>query len=484
MSTLNNTTVNGVVTQTQAATLPSHLVRLGEVQAMLAGLFQGDWDDSINYKVSQMAYDAGSLYICIQTSNAGLQPSTNPSFWRLAASAGAAGASAYAYVAFASDASGGDFSMTPADGLYYMAVKSTTTPIASPVADDFTGLWRYVRGPKGDPGAGTDGDDGASSYFYIAYASDASGTGFSTTPGSGLNFVAFKTTTTPIASPSAGDFAGLWKNYAAGSITVALGGPLTLSGGGELDINASSANTASYVVKRDANGDFAMRKLTLGTGNATDHITLGAAATIGFNIDAVYFNQPIATAQVNLSTTFQIKTASSQVQFYSVSATANVWETSNDTMIVSKLKLPSITAGSVLKVGAAGIVAAATTDDLADGTTKFFFTNARVIASTLDGFVAAAGTVTAADTVLQAFQKLQAVAAGLSTTYLALAGGTLTGTLKFSGVANPGLVVNQLTSTQLLALAMTGNNGCILYDTTNNLLKAYINGAWKTITVS
>lgn len=53
----------------------------------------------------------------------------------------------------------------------------------------------------------------SSSYCYIAYASDANGTGFTTTFNASLDYIAIKTTTTPIASPQASDFTGLWKNY-------------------------------------------------------------------------------------------------------------------------------------------------------------------------------------------------------------------------------------------------------------------------------
>jgi hypothetical protein len=85
------------------------------------------------------------------------------------------------------------------------------------------------QGPQGDPGAtgatgatgaagatGATGAAGASAYTYVAYASASDGTGFSLSPGSGLNFIAFKTTTSPIGSPAAGDFTGLWKEYVGG----------------------------------------------------------------------------------------------------------------------------------------------------------------------------------------------------------------------------------------------------------------------------
>ena len=54
------------------------------------------------------------------------------------------------------------------------------------------------------------GPAGASSYTYIAYASNSGGANFSLTDGA---YIAIKTTTTPIANPVAGDFAGLWKHY-------------------------------------------------------------------------------------------------------------------------------------------------------------------------------------------------------------------------------------------------------------------------------
>lgn len=54
---------------------------------------------------------------------------------------------------------------------------------------------------------------GISSYCYIAYASDSNGTGFTTTFNASLDYIAIKTTTSPISNPQASDFTGLWKNY-------------------------------------------------------------------------------------------------------------------------------------------------------------------------------------------------------------------------------------------------------------------------------
>jgi hypothetical protein len=62
--------------------------------------------------------------------------------------------------------------------------------------------------PQGAPG-----DDGDDAYVYVAYASDETGSGFTTTFDAGLDYIAVLSTNTAIETPVAGDFAGLWKNY-------------------------------------------------------------------------------------------------------------------------------------------------------------------------------------------------------------------------------------------------------------------------------
>lgn len=54
---------------------------------------------------------------------------------------------------------------------------------------------------------------GQAAYVYIAYASDAAGTGFTMTFNPALKYVAIKNTALPIAVPVVGDFAGLWTKY-------------------------------------------------------------------------------------------------------------------------------------------------------------------------------------------------------------------------------------------------------------------------------
>ena len=66
---------------------------------------------------------------------------------------------------------------------------------------------------KNKPEPSEGGEDGVSSYTYIAYASDATGSDFTCVFDPALDYIAIKTTTSPLTTPLAGDFAGLWKNY-------------------------------------------------------------------------------------------------------------------------------------------------------------------------------------------------------------------------------------------------------------------------------
>ena len=66
--------------------------------------------------------------------------------------AGANGVSAYVYIAYASDASGTDFTMTFNSAFDYIAILNTDTEIETPSASDFTGLWKKYKGEDGIDG--------------------------------------------------------------------------------------------------------------------------------------------------------------------------------------------------------------------------------------------------------------------------------------------------------------------------------------------
>lgn len=61
-------------------------------------------------------------------------------------------------------------------------------------------------------GPGPEGDAGDSSFLYIGYAVDSSGSGYASTPDPSRKFVAFKQSSTPL-TVTAGIFTGLWTKY-------------------------------------------------------------------------------------------------------------------------------------------------------------------------------------------------------------------------------------------------------------------------------
>ena len=92
----------------------------------------------------------------------------------------------------------------------------------------------YGKAPgAGAPGApGKDGKDGKSAYLYVAYASSATGAGFSLTPTNSLKFRAEIHTDTPIASPTLADFSeATWVKYIGDDGT---GGGGTGTGNGDM----------------------------------------------------------------------------------------------------------------------------------------------------------------------------------------------------------------------------------------------------------
>jgi hypothetical protein len=62
---------------------------------------------------------------------------------------GGAGASSFTYIAYADSDTGTGFTTTYNASKDFIAVRTTTTAIASPVANDFTGLWKNYKGAPG-----------------------------------------------------------------------------------------------------------------------------------------------------------------------------------------------------------------------------------------------------------------------------------------------------------------------------------------------
>ena len=121
-----------------------------------------------------------------------------------------------------------------------------------------TGGWGSgidLLGADGAPGA--NGTDGASSYTAIAYADDDLGTGFTMTFDPSKDYIAIKTSASPIPENPA-QFAGLWKYYAGGSapaVETAPEGLYTCDAGGSYGINLASADTEYSLPLTEVIGD-------------------------------------------------------------------------------------------------------------------------------------------------------------------------------------------------------------------------------------
>lgn len=102
---------------------------------------------------------------------------------------------------------------TPSVTVETLPAESDATASVAASGDDAAKVFSFSFGiPKGTDGQ--NGADGVSSYTYVAYASDASGTGFSLTPTNALKYRAEIHTTTAIETPDAEDFAGAtWVKY-------------------------------------------------------------------------------------------------------------------------------------------------------------------------------------------------------------------------------------------------------------------------------
>jgi hypothetical protein len=204
------------------------------------------------------------------------------------------GQNVYPYIRYASDASGTDFSATPSINRRFVAFLLSTTDLGlTPISSTFNGLWteffgqngtngtnglngktiicgsgspsnaigvdgdvfldttNYIiyapkssgvwpagfnlQGPVGATGgtgaAGSNGSNGTNAYFYLAWADDASGTGFTTVFDPNKDYIGTITSTTPLI-PVVGDFPGFskyrgtgdrWATQSLTSLTIGLG---------------------------------------------------------------------------------------------------------------------------------------------------------------------------------------------------------------------------------------------------------------------
>jgi hypothetical protein len=496
MSTFGNITVNGRVTQTQAAVNDTDLVRLVEAKQLLRSQLAGAWNSLTTFTQGMLVTDDNALWLLQSPTSLNQKPAQNTSVWTLVLAGGVDGADGQTlYIAYASDTSGTGFSLTPGSGLNYIAFKLSATALTQ--ASDFAGLWKKFVGTDGSNGSngsngltpyfafasdtsgtgfsltpgsglnyiafklsataltqasdfaglwvkfiGADGATGAtgatgaagqSVYPYIAYASDASGTGFSLTPGTNLNYIAILLSTTVIGSPSASNFTGLWKQY--GSTISSVASPLTLTNG-QLGINAASANTANYLVQRDGSGNF-----TAGTVTLTS-VVIGSTA-LSFASSALQINTPVVVSALTVGTLSGILQASSGV-----------------------------------------ITGSATTDNVPEGATNLYFTQARVRTTPLTG-ISSTNVLLATDTVLSAFGKLDNILGGNFPAGTVTGNFTVTGNLSVTGAATIGTLngvlkaVNGVVSGSATTDNLTEGSANLYF--TNARVDSRITGTWRNI---
>jgi hypothetical protein len=129
--------------------------------------------------------------------------------------------------------------------------------------------------------AGTNGTNGANAYLYIAWADDDIGTGFSTSVEK--NFIAFKNSTTVIASPSAGDFTGLWFEYKGepGDDDPTLGGDLSGTASAATVNKIGGVTVSAFILTLVDDANAAAARTTLGLDTLATQAASAVAITGG-----------------------------------------------------------------------------------------------------------------------------------------------------------------------------------------------------------
>lgn len=238
------------------------------VDKLYSDLNKGAWSAIVAYTVGDFVDVNGSSYVCIANNTNQTPP--NATYWALIASKGDKG-DAGDEIELQKTATHIQWRYTDGEWSNLVALSDLVGPIGPDGEQGIQGIqgvagkeveiqvsggyiqWKYdsdeswtnlievatLVGPQGDDG--TDGVDGANSYVYIAYASDDSGTDFTLTFDSELNYVAIKHTTTAIASPIVSDFTGLWKNYKGPT------GATGPAGEGSGDVLGPATNNDNYL---------------------------------------------------------------------------------------------------------------------------------------------------------------------------------------------------------------------------------------------
>lgn len=117
---------------------------------------------------------------------------------------GADGKTTYTWIRYADNASGSGISNSPTGKTYIGFAYNKTTATESNTPSDYT--WSLIKGEKGDQGVpGAKGADGKTTYTWIKYSDDSTGSGMYDTPKSTTQYIGIavnKTTATESNTPS------------------------------------------------------------------------------------------------------------------------------------------------------------------------------------------------------------------------------------------------------------------------------------------
>lgn len=124
---------------------------------------------------------------------------------------GTAGADSYVHFAYAQSADGSvNFSVVEYEGATHIGVY--TDNVKEDSTDYKKYAWSLIKGADGKtPVKGVDYFDGVSSYLWIRYATDANGSGMTTTPSSATKYIGTTSTTTSTAPTAASAYK--WSKY-------------------------------------------------------------------------------------------------------------------------------------------------------------------------------------------------------------------------------------------------------------------------------
>lgn len=111
------------------------------------------------------------------------------------------GKTLYTWVKYSQYADGTDLTDDPTDAIYIGIAYNKEEQVESEIKTDYT--WSKIKGE--------DGQDGASSYLWIRYATDESGADMTDVPSSTTTYIGTASTTTPTAPISASEYQ--WSKY-------------------------------------------------------------------------------------------------------------------------------------------------------------------------------------------------------------------------------------------------------------------------------